>query len=47
MYLSNYRVKRSQLARQFFVFGDGSLYSAETDATASSPVPTKMSIRKY
>lgn len=47
IYLSNYSVKRSQLARQFFVFGDGSLYSAETDATAASPVPTKMSIRKY
>lgn len=47
IYLSNYSVKKSQLARQFFVFGDGSLYSAETDATAASPVPAKMSIRKY
>jgi hypothetical protein len=47
IYLSNYSVKRSQLTRQFFVFGDGSLYSAETDATAAFPVPTKMSIRKY
>lgn len=47
IYLSHYRVKRSQLTRQFFVFGDGSVYSAETDATAASPVPTKMSIRKY
>lgn len=47
IYLNNYRVKKSLITRQFFVFGDGSLYSAETDASASNPIPSKMSIKKY
>ena len=47
IYLNNYRVKKSLITRQFFVFGDGSLYSAETDATAANPLPAKISIKKY
>ncbi len=47
IYLNNYRVKKSLITRQFFVFGDGSLYSAETDATAANPLPSKISIKKY
>ncbi len=47
IHIANYSVKKSLLKRQFFVFGDGSLYSAETDASPSRPLPTKMSIRKY
>jgi hypothetical protein len=47
IYLNNHRVKKSLITRQFFIFGDGSLYSAETDAAAAHPVPTKISIKKY
>lgn|GEM_PF-5523606 len=45
---SNYRVKNSALGRQFFIFGDGSLYSAEPDTpNGSDSRPTKISIKKY
>lgn len=47
IHIANYSVKKSLLKRQFFVFGDGSLYSAETDASPSRPMPSKMSIKKY
>lgn len=40
-----YQVKKSPISRQFFVFGDGSLYSAEVDWNGQKP--QKISIRRY
>ncbi len=47
IYIAGYMVKKSPLKRQFFLFGDGSLYSAETDGATGSSLPSKMSIKKY
>jgi len=41
----NYQVKKSPMSRQFFVFGDGSLYSAEVDGSPQKP--QKISVRRY
>jgi len=44
---ASHRLKCSPIPRQFFVFGDGSIYSAEVDRQVTGSKPSKISVRKY
>ncbi len=44
---ASHRLKNSPIPRQFFVFGDGSIYSAEVERQAAGSRPVKISVRKY